>query len=293
MFSLKQLKAFCTVVEAGTFRAAAERLNLTQPPLSRQIQQLEQTLGCTLFDRSERRAEPTATGRFLYQRSLTFLSDAEHLAEQTRAYSRGQLGELRIGITDDFMYSEDHHRVLKFMNDFPDVNVHTKMDTSTSLVRLLENNQLDLILTNLPLTIEQKRFQTLTTEPTRLMVVVPVEHEWSTKRSLLAKALHQQPLILLPDTSEAPFAAQYRKLFEAEGVEPKSAPRSDNSDLQLQMVRHGVGVGLLSEHAIPPNTNDLVAIPIKHKLALVQHGVVYNKDVSSPALEALVAAIRR
>lgn len=291
MLSLKQLKTFCTVVEAGTFRAAADRLNLTQPPLSRQIHQLEDDLGCQLFNRVERRAELTATGRYFYQRSLDLLLEVDKLVEQTRAYSRGQIGELRIGITDDFMYSKDYQSVLKFMNSYPNVNVHTKLDTSTELVRMLENNQLDLILTSLPLSITRKRFETVTTEPTRLMAVVPKGHDWQSKRTLNVKHLHQQPLILLPDSSDAPFAIQCRKLFAAEKIQPASAPQTDSSDLQLQMVRHGVGIGLLSEHAIPPNTVDLVAIPLKHKLALVQHGVVYNREVQSPALESLLGFI--
>ncbi len=293
MFSLKQLRTFCTVVEAGTFRAAAEQLNVTQPPLSRQIQQLEESLGCQLFDRPDRRSELTATGRFFYEQSLGLLASSEHVVEQTRAYSRGLIGELRLGVTDDFVYSKVYRRVLKFMKDYPEVKVHTKLDTAMSLVRLLENNQLDLVLTNLPLKITRKRFETVTTEPTRLMVVVPKHHKWQRKRFIEVSTLHKQPLILLPDSSTAPFAVQYRKLFKAAGIEPASAPQSDSSDLQLQMVRHGVGIGILSEHAIPPNTTDLVAIPINHELALVQHGVVYNRELRSPSLETLIGTIRK
>ncbi len=215
------------------------------------------------------------------------------MLELTRAYSRGLMGELRIGVTDDFVYAKVYRRVLKFMHNFPDVKVHTKLDTATTLVRMLEDNQLDLVLTNLPLSITRKRFEILTTEPTRLMVVVPVDHEWHKKKVIAVKMLHQQPLILLPDASSAPFALQCRALFKAAGIVPLSAPQTDSSDLQLQMIRYGAGIGLLSEHAIPPNTTDLVSIPVKHELALVQHGVVYNKELHSPALESLIGMIQK
>ena len=287
-YTLKQLAHFRVVAESGSFRAAADQLNITQPPLSRQIRQLEEALGAPLFDRSERRIALTPAGRYLYRYSLSLLRSAESLQDDFRAFARGESGELRIGLTDDFVSSPIYAAALSFVTQRPDVRLQTTMSISTILLERLLARQLDLVFTNLPLAYDEAQVTTHRTPRTRFVVIVPADHPWAKRKQLKVGELHQQPLILMPPDATAPFAVQYRKLFAAEGITTLPCPTSDNPELQMQMAQRGIGLGLTTEHSIAGHYPDLVQIPLSHPLAYLDHGMLYLTDEQSPVLRQLV-----
>jgi DNA-binding transcriptional LysR family regulator len=93
---LRQLRGFVTIVEAGGFLRAADRVHLSQPALSRQIHALEAELGVRLFDRIGRRVRLTSEGEDLLALSRRLLTDAESLGERARALKSGRSGLLRV-----------------------------------------------------------------------------------------------------------------------------------------------------------------------------------------------------
>ena len=99
MFSLPQLEAFVAVAEELHFGAAAERLNMTQPPLSRQIQMLEKKLGTQLFARSSRKVELTAAGATLLPRARGILDMCIKTDLDVRRVSSGEAGVITVGYT--------------------------------------------------------------------------------------------------------------------------------------------------------------------------------------------------
>ena len=99
MFSLPQLEAFVAVAEELHFGAAAERLNMTQPPLSRQIQMLEKKLGTQLFGRTSRKVELTAAGATLLPRARQILDMCIKTDLDVRRVSSGQAGAITVGYT--------------------------------------------------------------------------------------------------------------------------------------------------------------------------------------------------
>ncbi|MEM0953118.1 MAG: LysR family transcriptional regulator [Pseudomonadota bacterium] len=292
LFTLKQIDHFRAVVDCGSFRAAAQSLNLTQPPLSRQIQQLEQALGAALFDRSERQITLTAEGHYLYRHSQQLVQTRDQLLAGFEAYARGESGELRIGLTDDFVASPIYAEILSFIAKHPGIRTEVVMAVSTRLLDRLLNRELDLVLANLPMQYDDNNVVTVPTPPTRFMVVLPATHAWAARSSLRVSDLQDQPLLLMPDHSDTPFALQYRRLFAAEEVRTAPCPVSDSPELQLQMVQRGLGLGLVTEHSIAGHHPEVVQIPLEHPLAMVQHGLLFMQDAQSPALQGLVERLR-
>ncbi|MDP3367248.1 MAG: LysR family transcriptional regulator, partial [Pseudomonas sp.] len=92
MFDLAQLRCFTTLAAELNFRRAAERLNMTQPPLSRQIQLLEHQLGVTLFTRSTRSVALTAAGRAFFVEAQALLDQAHRAAQNARLAAIGESG---------------------------------------------------------------------------------------------------------------------------------------------------------------------------------------------------------
>src|SRR5215468_7046893 len=100
---LRHLRYFAAVADAGSVSRAARRLYVTQPALSRQIQDLERDLACRLFDRIGRRIVLTKDGDEILERTRRLLADAEALRERGRALGGGEAGVLRIGAVPQFI----------------------------------------------------------------------------------------------------------------------------------------------------------------------------------------------
>ena len=100
---LRHLRSFVAVADAGSVSRAAKRLHITQPALSRQIQDLEREFACRLFDRIGRRIALTRDGEDILERTRRLLADAEGLGERARALAGGEAGVLRIGATPQFI----------------------------------------------------------------------------------------------------------------------------------------------------------------------------------------------
>src|SRR5205809_1114004 len=97
--NFKHLRAFVTIADASGFARAANRLNLSQPALSRQIHKLEVDLSVRLFDRVGRRVQLTSEGEELLRRSRRLLAEADSLSERARMLKAGETGILRVGAT--------------------------------------------------------------------------------------------------------------------------------------------------------------------------------------------------
>ncbi|HND99976.1 MAG TPA: LysR family transcriptional regulator, partial [Plasticicumulans sp.] len=101
---LRHLRYFVTVVREGNFTRAAERLHMAQPPLSRQIQQLEDRLGVVLLDRQSRPLQPTEAGRFFYEQAVNVLERVETVVAQTRRYAHAEKRRFGIGFVGSTLY---------------------------------------------------------------------------------------------------------------------------------------------------------------------------------------------
>src|SRR5262244_4563891 len=97
--NFRHLRAFVTIVDAGGFARAANRLNLSQPALSRQIRTLEAELGVLLFDRIGRRVRLTSEGEDLLRRGRQVVAEADAFRERARALKGGHTGQLKVGAT--------------------------------------------------------------------------------------------------------------------------------------------------------------------------------------------------
>src|SRR4051794_15959776 len=97
--SLRQLRCFITVAEELHFRRAAERLNMTQPPLTQRIKDMERDLGVQLFHRQRKRVELTEAGRMVLKSAREVLAQTEGLFEVAQRAARGEYGHIKIGLT--------------------------------------------------------------------------------------------------------------------------------------------------------------------------------------------------
>lgn len=110
---LRHLRYFIAVGEEEHFGRAAERLHIVQPALTRQIKQLEEEMGCALFERLKRGVRLTAAGKSFLEEASRLLSDLERVVERTRLVAQGKVGRLRVGFADSATYSGELPSILR------------------------------------------------------------------------------------------------------------------------------------------------------------------------------------
>ncbi|WP_433705277.1 LysR family transcriptional regulator [Paraburkholderia sacchari] len=155
--NLKRLEHLVAVVEEGTLAAAARRVNLTQPALTRSIQALEDEAGMALLDRGARGVTLTSTGRMVLERARRILFEASCLERDLQLVQQHEMGVVRFGL-GPFPAAILLSRVLRIMQrDWPNLRVNAEVNSSEALFAALQSEQLDFVLTAnrlMPLTVE-------------------------------------------------------------------------------------------------------------------------------------------
>src|SRR5262249_22343196 len=144
--NFRDLRAFATVVDAGGFARAAERLHVSQPALSRQIRALEIELGISLFDRVGRGVRLTSQGEDLLRHSRRLLTELGALNERARALKAGQVGLLRVGATPQVIESLLADFLAEYERRHPCVEVEWKEAGGSQLGDLLDCGDIEVAI---------------------------------------------------------------------------------------------------------------------------------------------------
>ena len=195
MYSLDQLRGFVAVAEELHFGRAAERLNMTQPPLSRQIQKLEKAIGVQLFDRDNRGVALTAAGAAFLADARKLLELAEMAPNLARRISAGSAGSVRIGFTAASTFGLLGALLNQISGALPDVDIDLREMVTKDQTAALVSGEIDLGLARLPFDEEQFDSRLLYREP--IMVAVPTGHRLTyLTREVTAQDLQGEDLIM-------------------------------------------------------------------------------------------------
>lgn len=195
MYSLDQLRGFTAVAEELHFGRAAARLNMTQPPLSRQIQKLEKAIGVQLFDRDNRGVALTAAGEAFLADARKLLELADAAPSLARRISAGSAGSVRIGFTAASTFGLLGALLNEISGALPDVDIDLKEMVTRDQTAALISGEIDLGLARPPFDEELFDSRLLYREP--IMVAVPAGHRLTRLgREVTAKDLEGEDLIM-------------------------------------------------------------------------------------------------
>ncbi|WP_083290352.1 LysR family transcriptional regulator [Oligella sp. HMSC05A10] len=141
---LKQIRYFVAVAEERSFTAAAERLHITQPPLSRQIQLLEESLGVQLIERDNRPLTLTEAGRLFYEQSLQLLTRVEQLQIATMRVGQSYQRQLSIGFVVSSIYSGLPRVIQLFRSEYPETRLQFVELTTAEQLEALKSGRIDI-----------------------------------------------------------------------------------------------------------------------------------------------------
>ena len=261
MFELSQLRCFVAVAEELHFGRAAARLNMTQPPLSRQIQIPERVLDVVLLERSNRTVKLTPAGQSFLTEARRLLKLAESAALLAKRVANGKAGSLCIGFTATSAYSHVPELVAACRRELPDVEIALKEMVSGDQLKRLGSGEIDVGLLRPPIPRTGLVAFRVSAEP--LVAAVPANHYLAGAEEVALDDLAAEPFIMY-----APYEARYFhdllvELFSRAGLVPNYVQHLAQIHSMLAMVHSGVGVALVPQTAMNLHFGGVALRPCK------------------------------
>jgi DNA-binding transcriptional LysR family regulator len=241
VIDLDQVRSFVAVIEAGSFRDAAQRLGLAQPTVSQHVQKLEATLDHLLIERNRARATTTAAGL----RFLPFARTLLRLAERARAAL--DHGSLAIGASSNIGVYLLQPLVRAFTSAQPSVGpIDIRIGTNPETARRLEDAEVDIAL--MEWWDDRPGFEATVWRREKLVVIVPPEHPWAARKSVAKAMLLREPMI-----GGEPGTGTARLLQQTFGVDAgilKIGLQLGSTEAVKQAVRAGLGISVTLDSAV-------------------------------------------
>jgi DNA-binding transcriptional LysR family regulator len=281
MFEISQLRCFVTIAEELHFSRAAERLNMTQPPLSRQIKLLEHHVGTPLLERSSRVVRLTAAGKAFLPEAARILRIAEDAVFTARRVARGEQGSLTIGFTAASGYSLLPKVVQRLRERSAGISLILKELISTAQVEALNAGEIDMGLMRPHGLNPELESVVLVTEPLMLAIPAAQAAKWPLAPTL--ECLHGKPFIMYSPSEARPFYRMLSERFARAGVEPDIVEHIGQVHTMLALVGAGMGAAVIAESAARINLDGVLTRRLDTQL--VETVCAYRRDNDNPVLQ--------
>ncbi|MDB5576260.1 MAG: LysR family transcriptional regulator [Bradyrhizobium sp.] len=286
MFELRQLRCFVATAEELHFGRAAARLNMTQPPLSRQIQLLEHILGVTLLERTSRLVRLTPAGRTFLIEARRIMRLAESATLATRRIALGEAGRVAIGFTAASGYSFLPQIVAAVRAALPNIEVELREMVTAEQVEGLLTGLIDIGFVRPPL--ERQEFETVLIQSESFLAALPVGDPRLAESSLTLADFDQRPLIMYSREGASYFHNMLIHLFEAAAVRPLYVQHVTQIHSMLGLVRAGLGAALVPRAGSDLHLDDVQYRPVATTPERpVELHMAWRRDNGNPVLAAV------
>ncbi len=243
--TLRQLKVFEAVARHLNYTRAAEELHLTQPAVSMQVKQLEESLEVALFEQLGKRVHLTEAGTEVlgYARSITQqLDELEGVLSRMKGLGGGRL-RISVATTANYFIPT---LLGSFSRRYPDVTVSLDVTNRETLLRQLAENTVDLVVMGQPPAEADVTAQAFMDNP--LVVVAPLDHPLATKKSIPLARLQEETFLVREPGSGTRISME--RFFNERGMKLKTGMEVGSNEAIKQSVQAGLGLGLLSRATI-------------------------------------------
>jgi DNA-binding transcriptional LysR family regulator len=238
--NLDQLRAFVEVVERGSFTAAAKELNLTQPAVTHQVQELERRFQVSLVERFGKRAYLTQAGEKLIEHARHLLDEDSRTQVTMRRFGDGWLGRVRVGTSMTVLMYVLPPILRQLKTEHPQLEITLKAGLTTTTLQMLKTNALDLGLCALP--IEDPVFETVPLFNDELVAILPAALGKAPKKVTPA-FLSQCPLVLGSENSA--LRRTIADWLALAGPPPRPLMEFDNVEAMKSVVAVGLGASIV------------------------------------------------
>ncbi len=269
--TIRQLEYFCAIAEEGSVSAAARRLHVAQPPISRQISLLEQELGAQLFRRGNKGMLLTEAGQILYQQGREYISDLDQLAERVRSLGAGVRGAVRVGMLYSTVpyalpYLGAYHR------QYPQVELDIRIGSPQELLTDLNRGELNALFLRAGIKETIGLRERILHEDTLKLIVTRETDPAPEADEIPIERLRGVPMCLLRSDDLWGYSETLLKECQLCGFTPNIVCQCYDTPMSMQLVQSGFGVSFLPESII--NTLPHSGIYAKSIRGLVERSYV-------------------
>ncbi|HHW1951172.1 LysR substrate-binding domain-containing protein [Pseudomonas aeruginosa] len=291
---LRHLRYFIAVAEELHFGRAAERLGISQPPLSQQIQALEEEIGARLFERTNRRVELTDAGRLFLDESRQVLAQVDKAVLLARRAHLGELGELKIGFTSSAPFTSTiPSSIHAFRKAYPDVHLDLQEMSSRQVLKALLEESLQVGVIR-PLALpDAVHWVELFREP--LVAVLRADHPLAagSEDGLAIAALAEEPFVFFPRSYGTGLYDQVIALTRQAGFSPRIAQEASEAMTIIGLVSAGLGVSILPASFRRTRVDGVVYRTLSDPEATTAVWLVCRQNEGSPLALSFIDLVTR
>jgi DNA-binding transcriptional LysR family regulator len=285
---LRHLRYLVAVAEELHFGRAAIRLNISQPPLSQQIRQLEEELGVQLFQRTKREVHLTEAGKRVVNEAYQVLGRVDHFSKVAAQAGGGEIGHLSVGVPGGV--NEILVATLKELGKkYPGVRIELQYMSTGLQIDALREGKIEVGFVNLPVQEPTLTVETIKRDP--LWLALPQGNPLARRTSIPIALLENQPMIFFPRRVTPGLHDSITAMCRNAGFTLNVIHEVDSIVGGLTLVSAGFGVAF-STPSVQQLLPDIVFRPIEGG-PFIEQAVGYRRDVQSPVLETFLTVVRK
>lgn len=278
--NLRDLQYLIAVADLRNFSQAANQCCVSQPTLSSQIRKLEDTLGITVFERSNKRVMPTETGEQIIALARRILREVDAMHDVAQSAHDPLAGKFRLGAFPTLSTYIFPSLVPKITAVLPQLKLVLVEEKTQALLDRLKRGELDAALLALPVHDEQLAVKTLFDDD--FFLAVPPQHPLAKKKIVEQTDLASNTLLLLEEGHC--LRDQALEVCHRAGLEEEQDFRATSLETLRQMVKAGTGITFMPKIAIHPNETGICYIPFKKPAPYRTIGLVWRKTSARTAV---------
>jgi DNA-binding transcriptional LysR family regulator len=277
----RQLKYFIAVAEELHFGRAAESLHLSQPALSKQIQALEDSLEIQLLERTKHWVKLTAAGQKFLETARQILRDIDEGIQVTRQVADGQIGKVRIGLTEATLFCLGAS-ILRSCREYPQVNLILASGGTEAHVESLRTHQIDIGFVYLP--IREPTLQVDLLYEENYIVALPTAHRLARHKQISLQALADEPLIFYPRSLAPVLYANFIKSCEQAGFVPNVVQEAELAQTRLGLAAAGAGITFVLEDMQNLSAKGVIYRPLIGDFPTLKLALARRQTEASPVV---------
>ena len=289
---LRHLRYFLAVARARSFTRAAADLNMAQPPLSRQIQQLEEELGTTLIHRGSRPFQLTESGRLFYEHCVQVLERIEDMQSVMRRLQLERTARFSMGFVASTLYGRLPEVIRAYRKARPTVELALLEMTTMEQVVALKEGRIDVGFGRIPL--DDPAITRLLLRNETLAVALPLNHAvlQQGRTGLRLSELQAETLITYPKAPRPSYADQVLSIFREHGIKPAGLYEVRELQTALGLVAAEVGVCIVPASVQRFRRDNVGYVALDEPDAISPILMSHRKNDTSPEIDLLVALIQ-
>ncbi|EEA02423.1 transcriptional regulator, LysR family [Burkholderia sp. H160] len=287
---IRHLWLFLAVAEEQHFGRAARRLDMSQPPLTEQIQALEQALKVKLFERSRRGAQLTPVGAAILPAVRKFADQLERLELAVREAVAGRSGVLTIGAISSAMVDVLPPLIERLKAEYPQLTVSVREIDSVEAVPALEAGDIDLAFARLEGELGAT-IESLPLKQDRLMVAMPAMHALAASPRVRLAALADEEFVMFSRQVSPVYFDSLVASCRSNGFSPRIVHEVRSVASQVAFVGCGQGIALVPASLKKLAPENVVFRPLKENLSVVTTAIAWSTARENPLIEAVAAMV--